>query len=197
MPRAGVTPAAIVAAGAEIADEVGYGNLTLALIAERLGVRVPSLYKHVDGLPDVQHRIATLATTELGDAIREAILGRSGHDALSGLAMAALAYITAHPGRYMATVGAELKGTEDPLLVASTRVIDAIAAVLRAYGIPEEKVVHAVRAIRSMLHGFGTLQATNGFQWTGDVDETFAWMIDFADAGLRHARNTGPTPVTL
>ena len=61
MPRAGLTAESVVTAGAEIADELGYANLNLALVAQRLGVRAPSLYKHLDGLADLQHRIATLA----------------------------------------------------------------------------------------------------------------------------------------
>jgi hypothetical protein len=28
-------------------------------------------------------------------------------------------------------------------------------------------------------------QASNGFQWTGDPDESYDWMIRFADRGLR------------
>ena len=29
------------------------------------------------------------------------------------------------------------------------------------------------------------LQASNGFQWSGDPDETFDWMIGFIDRGLQ------------
>jgi hypothetical protein len=37
-----------------------------------------------------------------------------------------------------------------------------------------------------MFHGFATLQAANAFQWSGDPDDTFEWMIEFVDGGLRH-----------
>ena len=75
MPRVGLTAADVVLAGAEIADEVGHTSLTMGLLAERLGVRPPSLYKHVDGLADLQHRIAVLALTELDEVIRDGMLG--------------------------------------------------------------------------------------------------------------------------
>jgi AcrR family transcriptional regulator len=109
----------------------------MGLLAQRLGVRAPSLYKHVDGLADLQHRIATLAMTELGDAVRDAMQGRAGRDALTALLTATRAYVTAHPGRYTATIGAEFTGPDDPLLAAGARVIDSIAAVLRGYGVGE------------------------------------------------------------
>ena len=185
MPRAGLTRGDVVAAGAALADEIGYHGLTMGLLAERLGVRAPSLYKHVDGLADLQHGIATLAMTELGEAARDAMQGRAGLDALTALLTATRAYVTAHPGRYTATIGAEFTGPDDPLLAASTRLIDSIAAVLRGYGVGEDEMTHAIRTIRSTLHGFAALQAFDGFRWSGDPDETFDWMIRFIDRGLR------------
>ena len=185
MPRAGLSRDDVVAAAAELIDEIGYHELTMGLLAQRLGVRAPSLYKHVDGLADLQHRVATLAMTQLGDAVRDAMQGRAGRDALTALLTATRAYVTAHPGRYTATIGAEFTGPDDPLLAASARVIDSIAAVLRGYGVGEAEMVHAIRTFRCTLHGFAALQASNGFQWSGDPDETFDWMIGFIDRGLQ------------
>ena len=85
MPRAGLTGGDVVAAAAGLADETGYTSLTMGLLADRLGVRPPSLYKHVGGLADLQHRVAILAMTELGEVIRDAVQGRAGFDALAAL----------------------------------------------------------------------------------------------------------------
>jgi AcrR family transcriptional regulator len=185
MPRTGLAAPDVVRAGAEIADQRGYDQLTLGLVAERLGVRAPSLYKHVEGLGDLQHRIAALAMSELGETARDAVAGRAGRDALGALAWAVRAFVAAHPGRYMATIGAEFTGPDDPLLAGSTRVIEVISAVLRGYRISDEAMVHAIRAVRCTLHGFAMLQATNGFQWGADVDDSFERLIDFMDGGLR------------
>jgi hypothetical protein len=85
----------------------------------------------------------------------------------------------------LATVGAEFSGPDDPLMTASTRVINSIAAVLRGYGISEDEMNHAIRAIRSTMHGFAMLEASRGFQWDADPDQSFDWMIRFIDRGLR------------
>jgi AcrR family transcriptional regulator len=185
MPRAGLSSSDVVAAGAELADEVGFQELTMGLLAQRLGIRTPSLYKHVTDLADLRHRIATQATSELGEAIRDALQGRSGRDALTALLAAVQAYVMAHPGRYAATVGARFTGPDDPLLAASTRVIDSISAALRGYGISDADMVHAIRTIRSTIHGFAMLQEADGFQWSGAPGDTFDWMIRFIDRGLR------------
>jgi AcrR family transcriptional regulator len=192
LPRVGLTSDDVVAAAAGLADEIGYQELTMGLLAQRLGVRAPSLYKHVDGLADLQHRIAILAMTELGEAVRDAMQGRAGIDALSALLITTRAYVTAHPGRYTATVGAEFTGPDDPLLTASARVLASIAAVLRGYGIGDDEMDHAIRTIRCTIHGFAALQASNGFQWSGEPDDSFDWMIRFIDSGLRAIPATGP-----
>jgi AcrR family transcriptional regulator len=191
LPRAGLTSDDVVTAAAGLIDEIGYQELTMGLLAQRLSVRAPSLYKHVDGLADLQHRIATLAMTELGEAVRDAIQGRAGIDALRALLTATRAYVTAHPGRYTATVGAEFTGPDDPLLTASARVLASIAAVLRGYGIGDDEMDHAIRTIRCTIHGFAALQASNGFQWSADPGESFDWMIRFIDGGLRAIPGTG------
>ena len=61
MPRAGLSSHDVVAAGAELADEAGFQELTMRLLAQRLGIRTPSLYKHVNDLADLRHRIAAQA----------------------------------------------------------------------------------------------------------------------------------------
>src|SRR5436190_85167 len=192
MPRAGLTAADLVQAAAEIADERGYQQLTIGLVAARLGIRAPSVYKHVSGLAELQHQLAARAMAELGDAVATAVAGRACRDALAGLARACRDYVVAHPGRYAATVGAEFGGPGDPLLTASTRVIELIAAVLRGYRIPEPDLVHAIRTVRCVLHGWCMLQLTNAFQWSGDVERSFEQLISFMDYGLRGAGHTEP-----
>jgi AcrR family transcriptional regulator len=185
MPRMGLSTGEVVAAGATLADEIGFSAVSLAVLANRLGVRPPALYKHIDGLADLQHRIAALAMTEFGEDLRDALQGKSGSDALAALFTTMRSYVERHPGRYSATTGAVFRGEDDPLLVAGLRVINSIRAVLAGYGIAPAEMDHAIRAVRCIIHGFAVLQAANGFQWSNDPEDSFAWMIRFADAGLR------------
>lgn len=185
MPRVGLSTADVVAAAAAMADEAGYGAVALAPLAGRLGVKPPALYKHVESLSDLQHRIATLAMAELAEVLRDALQGKAGQQALEAMFTAFRAYVAAHPGRYSATVGARFRGPDDPLYVASLRVITSIRAVLSGYGIAPDNLDHAIRTLRCLIHGFALLQAASGFQWSNDPDESFAWMVQFADKGLR------------
>lgn len=194
MPRAGLTPASVAEAGATLADEIGLDHLSMGLLAERLGVKTPSLYKHVTSQADLTHRIAVLAMTELGDAIRDATQGRASSDALTAAAQAARAYVKDHPGRYAASNAAHPTGPDDPLIPASSRVLTSLSAVLYGYRLEASQEIHALRALRSMIHGFATLEATGAFQIETDVNESFSWLINLIDHGLLADRSQHCTP---
>jgi AcrR family transcriptional regulator len=184
MPRAGLNTAEVVASAADLADESGIGSVSLAAVAIRLSVKAPALYKHVGGIDDLRRRIATLAMTEMADALRDALQGKSGADAIGAFFMAVESYIAKHPGRYDATTGAQFVGRDDPLFVAASRVIGSIRAVLSGYGIRPGEIDHAIRMLRCTIHGYAALQAADGFQWSNDPNESVDWMIRFFDAGL-------------
>ena len=184
MPKAGLAPASVTEAGAALVDEVGFENLSMGLLAERLGVKTPSLYKHVVSQADLAHRIAVLAMTELADAIRDATQGRAGSEALLAGAHAMRTFVLEHPGRYAAGNAASPAGPDDPLVPAVGRVLASWAAMLHGYRLDPEQEIHALRMLRSMLHGFASLEAIDSFQINTDVDESFNWMIGFINQGL-------------
>ncbi len=181
--------ATIVAAAAALADEIGFTELTMGKLAERLGVRAPSLYKHIAGQDDLHRRIAALALTEAGAAIDAAIQGRVGRDALAAAAHALRDFVLTRPGRYAATLQLRPTGPDDPIAIAALRALGPFTAVLRGYDVTPEDMPHALRALRSVFHGFATLQATGGFQWSTDVGESFERLIDTVDRGVRPAHH--------
>lgn len=194
MRRAGLTPTTVTEAGAGLADEIGFDHLSMGLLAERLGVKAPSLYKHVTSLADLSHRIAVLAMTELGDAIRDATQGRAGSDALTVAAQAMRTYVKDHSGRYAAANGARPTGPDDPLIPANNRLLASLTAVLRGYRLDPSQEIHALRMLRSMMHGFAALEAAGGFQLDTDVDESFTWMTNLIDHGLQADRSQHSPP---
>nr|WP_276508407.1 TetR-like C-terminal domain-containing protein [Modestobacter muralis] len=177
--------AAVVAAGADLADEIGFAALTMGGLAERLGVRTPSLYKHVAGQEDLNRRIAALALDEARHTIGAAIQGRAGRDALRAAARALRDFVLTHPGRYAATIGLDLSSPDDPVALAAARSLEPFSAVLRGYDIAPGDATHALRALRSIFHGFATIEAGGGFQWGTSTDESFDWLVDLVDLGLR------------
>ncbi len=180
MPRAGVTHERVVAEAAAVADEVGLERLTLAAIAQRFGVTLPSLYKHVDGLDALKRDLAVLGVRELTAALSAAAVGRARSDALHAIANAYRYYAKAHPGRSAAAVRAP-NPDDDEYLAVSEAAFAVLVAVLDGYEITGEDAIDAVRSLRAAMHGFVTLEATGGFGLPQSVDATYTRLIDALD----------------
>ncbi len=80
--RVGLDHATVVEAAAKLVDEEGIEQLSLGRLAERLGVRTPSLYNHVAGLPGLKHDLALFCSRELLDRLLRATIGKSRAEAM-------------------------------------------------------------------------------------------------------------------
>jgi AcrR family transcriptional regulator len=187
MPRAGLDTERVVDAAARIADAEGLDAVTLARVADGLGVRPPSLYNHVDGHGGLLRALALRGVRELTAALRDAAVGRSGADALTATARAYRAYAHAHPGLYAASVAAP--APDDPEHQATAReTVDVVFAVLRGWSLEGDDAVHAARAFRSAVHGFVLLEAAGGFGIPVNLDDSFDRLVATLAGGLATGR---------
>ena len=85
MARAGLTVDKLVEAGAQLADEAGFEQLTGAALARHFDVKLASLYSHIPSFDDLKSRIALFALQELADRAADALAGRTGKDALAAV----------------------------------------------------------------------------------------------------------------
>ncbi len=183
MPRAGLSADVVVAGAVELVDAEGASALTLAALAKRFGVALPSLYKHVGGLDDLHSRLALVATRDLGAAMRRAASGKARGDALAAVAEAYRGYARQHPGCYEYLLRARPDETEHA--AAGQEVLDVLDDVFAGYGIgtgPE--AVDAARFVRSTLHGFVALENAGGFAMARSVDRSFGRLVEALDDAL-------------
>jgi AcrR family transcriptional regulator len=181
MPRAGLDSEAVVTAAAKLADEDGLQRLTLARLAAALGIRTPSLYAHIESLGDLRRRLAARGARELLAVLQVAAAGRSGLDALRSVALAYRDYAHAHPGTYSAT---QVASDREEHQAAGRDIVALMAAVLGGYGLEGDDMIHAVRAVRSALHGFISLEREGGFALSVSVPQSYDRLILMIDAGL-------------
>jgi AcrR family transcriptional regulator len=185
MPRAGLTPDRIVAEAGTVADEVGLDRLTLAAVAQRCGVSLPGLYKHVSGVDEVRRGIAIAAVRDLTSVTAAAAAGLSGRAALHAVSAAYRGYAHQHPGRYAASVIAPADGDQEHVN-AAIEAYKVLTATFQGYQLDSEELIHAVRMWRAACHGVVSLEAAGGFGLPQSVDVTFTQMIDALDAAFGH-----------
>lgn len=181
--RVGIDRDAVVRAAAKIADDEGWDALTLARVAGKLRVRSPSLYNHVGGLEALRRELKLLVMRELNTALTRATIGKSRDDAVRALAVAYRAFVKRHPGTYAATMVAAPKN--DPAVEAAAgQIVETLLSVLSGYGLDRREGIHAIRAMRSAVHGFAALEIAGGFGIPLDVDKSFDWLVSSLLKGL-------------
>lgn len=183
MPRAGLSPAAVVDHALDLIDAQGADALTLAAVAAKAGVATPSLYKHVPGgLAELRRLVAVRTTDELTGHLSAAVLGHSRDGAVRALFTAYAEYALRYPLRYAALPQAP---SDDPeLLAAAGRLVEVLFAVLRGYGLEGSEAVHAVRTLRAMAHGYASLTTAGAFQLAEGTDVTLERVTGVLVDGL-------------
>jgi AcrR family transcriptional regulator len=186
-PRIGLDLPAILQAAAEIADTDGIEAVTLASLAKKLKIRPPSLYNHVDGLQGLRKKLAIYGLEQLNSILARAVIGRSGDDAVRALGEAYMEFARTHPGLYEATLLAPDPEDTD-IQRAGSETVDLVVRVLNAYGLEDEAALHAVRGLRSILHGFASLEQKGGFGLPLDTNVSLRLLIDSFLAGIHTIR---------
>ncbi|WP_213816511.1 TetR/AcrR family transcriptional regulator [Glaciihabitans sp. dw_435] len=177
MPRAGLDSATVIERAAQLLDENPAEGLNLPRIAESFGVRVPSLYKHIDGMTGLRRGVTILARRSLSTAIAQATIGRSKNDAITILATTYRAWALAHPGQYPLTIHAPVATDEEDMTV-SMSLLTVIFAVLDGYNLRDDDAVDATRFLRSTLHGFVAIETGGGFEMPRDLERSYARLVD-------------------
>ncbi len=173
-------------AALDVVDEHGAAALTLAAVAARTGVAVPSLYKHVDGLPALRRKATVAVLDEFTARLTAAVLGHSGPAALGRFLRAYRDYARENPGRYQLTVPAADAGeaADTQVAEAGARAVAVALAVLAGAGIDGEDAIHATRVLRAAVHGFVLLEISGGFGRPESTDTSFDRLVAMLTAGI-------------
>jgi len=174
-PRAGLDRDQVVRAAIAVLNREGAGSLSLGKLAASLGVQTPSLYNHIAGLPELYQALALENARLLGDCLAAAAAGVSGEAAVLALGCAYRAYIKNNPGLYLS--GLRASRNQQPfdaeLAAVEERAVRPVLAVLASFGLSGTEALHAVRGLRSLVHGFTTIELAGGFGLPLDLDQSF------------------------
>jgi AcrR family transcriptional regulator len=154
----------------------GVDELTLTALAAELDVRVPSLYNHIDGLDGLREDLALLTGRRLLAEILQAAFGKTGAEALRAMAQAYRDFALRNPAIYpLTTVAPEPEQVE--LTALAQEWLQLLLLTVASLGLMGDEALHAIRAFRSMLHGFVSLESEGGFKMGLDRDESFDYLV--------------------
>ncbi|MFJ5758802.1 TetR/AcrR family transcriptional regulator [Neobacillus sp. NPDC093182] len=185
-PKVGLEITEILEAATELADQYGMQEVTLANLAKKLGIRPPSLYNHFDGLGGLRKKMAIYGIDRLHAILAQAAIGVSGDEAVLTISKAYINFTRKHPGLYEATLMAPDMEDAD-IQHAGSKIVDLTVRVLQAYRLEGDTALHAVRGLRSILHGFSSLEKSGGFKMRLNLDESLEIIINAFIQGIQES----------
>lgn len=160
------TTAQIIAAGQQILESAGPAGLTMQAVAERVGVRAPSLYKRVRDRDALHAAVATASVDALTTRLEAA------GDDLAALAHTYRTFARERPEGFRLMFTAAVP--HEALERSAAPIIRACAAA-----VGEKDALDAARLFTAWATGFLQMELSGAFRLGGDVDRAF-------DYGLRH-----------
>nr|MDT0660701.1 TetR-like C-terminal domain-containing protein [Micromonospora sp. DSM 115978] len=165
----------IIAAGRAILESDGIAKLTMQAVADRVGVRAPSLYKRVRSRDDLVGLIAEATVRDLGDKLAAVGVSADPRRDLAELARTVRAFAHSRPAGYR-LIFAPNPDTARPSLDSLTH---AVAPVLRVAATlaGEAHALEAARTITAWANGFINMELAGAFNLGGDIDRAFEFGI--------------------
>lgn len=165
---------AIVAAGQDLLESGGQQGLTMQGVAERVGVRAPSLYKHVRDRAALQ---AAVAEATVDDLI---VRLETTDGSLEGLAHGYRGFARERPEGFRLMLS--VVTPPETLARAAVPILHASAELAG-----EDDALEAARLVTAWATGFIGMELGGSFRLGGDVDRAFAYGL----ARLRQALVSG------
>ena len=188
--KIGLNKTTILDAAAKIADEEGVANVTLKSLAEKLGIKSPSLYKHINGLDELNRDLMLYGWSLLEKDIMKAAIGKAKDDAIIAICYAFRDFVTLHTGLFEAMQWYNMYQS-DAHLQATEGIVSVLFQVLDAYDLSEEQKVHIVRMLRGFLQGFLSIESHHGFGNALSTGETFDFSINIFLNGIHNLQEAG------
>ncbi|GAA3207964.1 TetR/AcrR family transcriptional regulator [Microbacterium terregens] len=169
----------IVDAGRGILESGGPARLTMQAVAERVGVRAPSLYKRVRDRDALLTLVVEATANDLAHRLEES------DPTIAGLARTYRSFAHRRPE------GFRLLFTVEGADAAMSR---AAVPVLRAAGdlVGPDAALDAARLLTAWATGFVNMELSGSFRLGGDVEEAFEYGLDRLAVALRAPLATAP-----
>jgi len=152
----------VVTVARALLERDGAEALTMRRVAEEMGIRAPSLYKHLPDKAALETAIVIDGFEEAATAFERAVEGAD--DPLTAYAEAYRAFVAAHPHVYRLMTGRPLPREQlPPGLEARTA-----APLLHAVGTPAR-----ARAAWAFLHGMAVLELDGRFPADGVTEQSW------------------------
>jgi AcrR family transcriptional regulator len=170
----------IIAAGRELIEVHGIAGLTMQAVADRVGVRAPSLYKRVRDRDELLELVVGATVDDL-TARLDAQTQPDPRERLTAIADVLRTFAHERPVGYTLVFGAH--GAPRPEPAAAVRSVTPLLEAVRELT-GDAHALDGARLLTAWATGFLTMELNDRLRMGGDVDEAWRWGLARVVASL-------------
>jgi AcrR family transcriptional regulator len=167
----------LVAIALGLVEAEGAAALTLSAVAQRAGVKAPSLYKHLADRAALLKAVEIAVLDELEQTLRRETKGRTARQRLHSIARAYRRFATARPHRYAAIYSRDV-AADPELTEACRRAAQPLFEQLQGAGVAAARVLPLARTLTAFLHGFVSMEMVSAFRLGGNLERDFTASLE-------------------
>jgi AcrR family transcriptional regulator len=175
----------VVAAAIRVLEANGPDAFGISRVATELKIKPASMYNHVASADALANAVALDGNRQIYAFLKAEIEGMTDpREQLRSLAVSLRQWAPKNRGLYEHIARVEPNYADPDAAAILDGILSLFDQPLNVLGIADDQRVHAMRTIRSALHGFVILEASGQFQFQEAADDSFQWMVDGLILGL-------------
>ena len=178
-----VTKAVVIDTASQIADENGLHGVSLKIVAERLNIKTPSLYNHIENLDDLLREIAHQGMRSMNKRMEQSAIAKSGDLAIKAVGIEYLNFMIEHPGVYETIQWATWNGSAETSEIFGNY-LTLLRKLVLSCQVREEYIDEILNILTGILHGYTTLQLRYAFDNPDQVRANLSNALDIVLSGI-------------
>ena len=173
----------IVATARQLIEEQGLDSLSMQTLAERVGIRAPSLYKHVHNRAQLIRSVVEYTLAELGETVAQAAQMDDAQADLRAMVHAYRVFAHQNPTVYKllySSLSSEMEPSVEASAAAATTLLGTVTRL-----VGQERALEAARMLVAFTHGFVSIELAGAFRLGGSVESAFDFGVETLVAALQ------------
>ncbi|MEX1368244.1 MAG: TetR-like C-terminal domain-containing protein [Nannocystaceae bacterium] len=182
----------VIEAGVACVRAHGADALGVARVARILGIQPPSIYNHIGKGDALARGVVIEANRQLLAALTKAAVDvEDPAQRLRLLARALRSWVLGNANLYALMARVEPDNDHPEFAPVIEAMLELFGRPLEQLGVGDDEIIHALRSLRSMMHGFVLLETTRQFQYEQVPAESFEWAVEMFLRGVDRRPRAG------
>lgn len=173
----------VIQTASDIADKNGLNGVSLKTVADKLNIKTPSLYNHIESLDDLLREVAHNGMRIMNERMIKVAVGKIGKEAIQSVSIEYLNYMIEHPGIYETIQWAGWHGTEETTTIFNDY-LSLLTTLIQSCNLKQGKTFEILNMLTGIIHGYTTLQLRNAFSEPDKIRIELSETVDTLLAGI-------------